>query len=123
VAGSAAECIPCGGDWRNYRAPELPGKSRNISVGFRERIGRGAAVLARSLGRKFVVESPAAYGAFQRVTVERGLEIDLHGFIQDARFKDAGSGRLIVTLDAQAQITDDQMQDLEKQLKSRLPFH
>ncbi len=43
--------------------------------------------------------------------------------IQDARFRDAGSGRLIVTLDAQAQITDDQLQDLEKQLRSRLPFH
>jgi hypothetical protein len=43
--------------------------------------------------------------------------------IQDGRFRDAGSGRLIVTLDAQAQITDDQLQDLEKQLKSLLPFH
>jgi hypothetical protein len=43
--------------------------------------------------------------------------------MQDARFRDDGSGRLIVTLDAQAQITDDQLQDLEKQLKSRLPFH
>jgi hypothetical protein len=43
--------------------------------------------------------------------------------IQDGGFRDAGSGRLIVTLDAQAQITDDQLQDLKKQLKSRLPFH
>jgi hypothetical protein len=43
--------------------------------------------------------------------------------IQDARFTDAGSGRLIVTLDGLVQITDDQLQDLEKQLKSRLPFH
>ena len=43
--------------------------------------------------------------------------------IQDARFKDAGAGRLIVTLDGVVQITDDQLQDLEKQLKSRLPFH
>ncbi|MGC1968321.1 MAG: hypothetical protein WA673_17815 [Candidatus Acidiferrales bacterium] len=43
--------------------------------------------------------------------------------IQDAQFKDAGSGRLIVTLDGAVQITDDQLQDLEKQLKSRLPFH
>jgi hypothetical protein len=43
--------------------------------------------------------------------------------IQDAQFKDAGSGRLIVTLDGVVQITDDQLQDLEKQLKSRLPFH
>ena len=43
--------------------------------------------------------------------------------IQDAQFKDAGNGRLIVTLDGVVQITDDQLQDLEKQLKSRLPFH
>lgn len=43
--------------------------------------------------------------------------------IQDARFRDAGGGRLIVTLDGVVQITDDQLQDLEKQLKSRLPFH
>ncbi len=43
--------------------------------------------------------------------------------IQDARFKDAGAGCLIVTLDGVVQITDDQLQDLEKQLKSRLPFH
>lgn len=43
--------------------------------------------------------------------------------IQDAQFKDAGGGHLIVTLDGVVQITDDQLQDLEKQLKSRLPFH
>ena len=43
--------------------------------------------------------------------------------IQDAQFKDAGNGRLMVTLDGVIQITDDQLQDLEKQLKSRLPFH
>jgi hypothetical protein len=43
--------------------------------------------------------------------------------IQDARFKDAGSGRLIVTLAGLFQISDEQLQALEKQLKSRLPFH
>jgi hypothetical protein len=43
--------------------------------------------------------------------------------IQDARFKDAGSGHLIVMLEGVVQITDDQLQGLEKQLKSRLPFH
>jgi hypothetical protein len=42
--------------------------------------------------------------------------------IQDARFKDAGSGRLIVTLAGLFQISDEQLQALEKQLKSRLPF-
>ena len=77
----SAEGVACGGDRRNVQATELPGKSRNISVGFRERVGRGAAAaLARSLGRKFAVKSPAACGAFQRIAVERGLEIDLHGF-------------------------------------------
>ena len=44
--------------------------------------------------------------------------------IQDARFKGAdATGFLLVTLEGKAQITDDQLQDLEKQLKSRLPFH
>jgi hypothetical protein len=63
--------------------------------------------------------------------MQKGLDLDailppvLQGSvsIQDARFRDAGSGRLIVTLDGLVQITDDQLQDLEKQLKSRLPFH
>lgn len=43
--------------------------------------------------------------------------------IEDARFSDAGSGRLVVKLGGLVQITDDRLQDLEKQLKSRLPFH
>jgi hypothetical protein len=43
--------------------------------------------------------------------------------IQDARFRDAGSGRLIVTLDGQVQMTDEQLATLAKQLKNRLPLH
>jgi hypothetical protein len=42
--------------------------------------------------------------------------------IQDARFRDAGSGGLIVTPNGLVQISDDQLPDLEKQ-RSRLPFH
>ena len=40
--------------------------------------------------------------------------------IQDARFRDAGSGRLIVTLDGQVHMTDEQLATLSKQLKNRL---
>lgn len=43
--------------------------------------------------------------------------------IQDARFRDAGSGRLIVTLDGEVQMTDEQLATLSKQLKNRLPLH
>jgi hypothetical protein len=43
--------------------------------------------------------------------------------IQDARFEDAGAGRLIVTLNGQVQITDEQLATLSKQLKGRLPLH
>jgi hypothetical protein len=43
--------------------------------------------------------------------------------IQDARFRDAGAGRLIFILDGQLQITNEQLQTLAKQLKSHLPLH
>jgi hypothetical protein len=43
--------------------------------------------------------------------------------IQDARFRDAGSGRLIVTLSGQVQMTDEQLATLAKQLKNHLPLH
>jgi hypothetical protein len=43
--------------------------------------------------------------------------------IQDARFRDAGAGRLLVILDGQLQITNEQLQTLTKQLKSHLPRH
>jgi hypothetical protein len=43
--------------------------------------------------------------------------------IQDAGFRDAGSGRLIVTLDGQVRITDEQLGALAKELKDRLPAH
>lgn len=43
--------------------------------------------------------------------------------IQDARFKDAGSGRLFVALDGQVRVTDEQLGALAKELKDRLPSH
>jgi hypothetical protein len=61
------------------RRPNFPASRTTSASASARRIGRAAA-LARSLGRKFAVESPATYAASQRVTVERGLEIDLHGF-------------------------------------------
>jgi hypothetical protein len=39
--------------------------------------------------------------------------------IKNAEFKDAGSGRLLVTLEGEIQITNDQIQALSKQLKER----
>jgi hypothetical protein len=41
--------------------------------------------------------------------------------IQDARFRDAGSGRLLVALAGQVRITDGQVGALVKELKDRLP--
>jgi hypothetical protein len=43
--------------------------------------------------------------------------------IQNVRFRDAGSGRLALTLDGQVQITNEQLQVLSKQVKDRLPLH
>jgi hypothetical protein len=43
--------------------------------------------------------------------------------IQDARFRDAGSGRLLVALAGQVRITDEQVAMLAKELKDRLPAH
>jgi hypothetical protein len=40
--------------------------------------------------------------------------------IQNAQFKDAGSGRLIVILDGEARITNEQIQALSKQVKERI---
>jgi len=39
--------------------------------------------------------------------------------IKDARFRDAGGGRLLVLLDGEAQITNEQIQALAKQVKER----
>jgi hypothetical protein len=44
-----------------------------------------------------------------------------HVTIQNAEFKDGGSGRLIVVLDGGGQITREQMQALAKQIKERMP--
>jgi hypothetical protein len=44
-----------------------------------------------------------------------------HATIQNAEFKDAGSGRLIVQLDGEGQITREQIQALTKQVKERMP--
>jgi hypothetical protein len=44
-----------------------------------------------------------------------------HASIQSAEFKDGGSGRLIVELDGEGQITREQIQALTKQIKERMP--
>jgi hypothetical protein len=44
-----------------------------------------------------------------------------HATIQNAEFKDGGSGRLLVVLDGEGQITREQIQSLSKQLKERMP--
>jgi hypothetical protein len=44
-----------------------------------------------------------------------------HATIQNAEFKDGGSGRLIVELDGDGQITREQIQALTKQIKERMP--
>jgi hypothetical protein len=43
--------------------------------------------------------------------------------IKDARFKDAGSGRLLVVLDGEVQITNAQIEELSKQVKDRVGTH
>jgi hypothetical protein len=63
--------------------------------------------------------------------VQKGLDLGailppaLQGsvMIQDARFRDAGAGRLIVALDGQVRITDEQLGAFSKELKERLPAH
>jgi hypothetical protein len=44
-----------------------------------------------------------------------------HATIQNAEFKDGGSGRLTVELDGEGQITKEQIQALTKQIKERMP--
>jgi hypothetical protein len=44
-----------------------------------------------------------------------------HVTIRNAEFKDGGSGRLIVALDGEGQITREQMQALAKQIKEHMP--
>ncbi len=44
-----------------------------------------------------------------------------HATIQNAEFKDGGSGRLIVVLRGEGQITREQIQALSKQVKERIP--
>jgi hypothetical protein len=44
-----------------------------------------------------------------------------HATIQNVEFKDGGSGRLLVALDGEGQITREQIQSLSKQLKERMP--
>jgi hypothetical protein len=44
-----------------------------------------------------------------------------HATIQNAEFKDGGSGRLIVELDGEGQISKEQIQALTKQIKERMP--
>jgi hypothetical protein len=40
--------------------------------------------------------------------------------IQNAEFKDAGSGRLVIVLDGEIRITKEQVQILSKQVKQRM---
>jgi hypothetical protein len=40
--------------------------------------------------------------------------------IENAEFKDGGSGRLLVTLDGQVRITKEQVQILSKEIKERI---
>ncbi|HKN77411.1 MAG TPA: hypothetical protein VJW94_19695 [Candidatus Acidoferrum sp.] len=44
-----------------------------------------------------------------------------HATIQNAEFKDGGSGRLVVVLDGEGRITKEQIQALTKQIKERMP--
>ena len=44
-----------------------------------------------------------------------------HATIQNAEFKDGGSGRLVVVLRGEGQITREQIQALSKQVKERIP--
>jgi len=46
--------------------------------------------------------------------------IQSYATIQKAQFKDTGSGHLIVILDGEARISDEQIQDLSKQVKERI---
>jgi hypothetical protein len=46
-----------------------------------------------------------------------------HVIIQAVAFRDAGGGHLILTLDATAQITNDELQALENKFKKKLPIH
>ena len=43
--------------------------------------------------------------------------------IKNAQFKDAGSGRLLAILDGEIQITNEQLQELSKQVKERIEAH
>ena len=50
-------------------------------------------------------------------------EVQDHVIIQAVAFRDAGGGHLILTLDATAQITNDELQALENKFKKKLPIH
>lgn len=50
-------------------------------------------------------------------------EVQEHVTIQDVAFHDAGNGRLLLTLDGDAQLTNDELQALENKFKKKLPIH
>ncbi|HEY0701201.1 MAG TPA: hypothetical protein VGD60_00395 [Candidatus Acidoferrales bacterium] len=50
-------------------------------------------------------------------------EVQDHVTIQDVAFHDAGEGRLVLTLDGDAQLTNDELQALENKFKKKLPIH
>jgi len=50
-------------------------------------------------------------------------EVQEHVAIQNVGFHDGGDGRLLLTLDGGAQLTNDELQALENKFKKKLPIH
>jgi predicted component of type VI protein secretion system len=50
-------------------------------------------------------------------------EVQDHVIIRDVAFHDAGDGHLLLTLDGDAQLTNEQLQALENKFKKKLPIH
>ena len=56
-------------------------------------------------------------------THELPPEVQDHVIIRDVAFHDAGDGHLLLTLDGDAQLTNEQLQALENKFKKKLPIH
>ena len=50
-------------------------------------------------------------------------EVQEHVTIQDVAFHDAGNGHLLLTIDGDAQLTNEELQALENKFKKKLPIH
>src|SRR5271170_8085164 len=50
-------------------------------------------------------------------------EVQDHVIIRDVAFHDAGDGHLLLTLDGDAQLTNEQLQAVENKFKKKLPIH